>query len=335
MAREPHDYALVIGIQHYPDYRPLQGSVGDARRFAAWLRHPKGGGLSRANCELIVSGPQQPPVPVKTQIDDAVGRIKRASAEGARRIYFYFSGHGMQNDDLELALCVATWSRERAFAALSYDKYFKFFVKLGSFDEVVVFLDCCRVREIAVGGYGPEFSVIRPSSKAVSSFAAFASESGNPAYEAKMAEEEAAGEPAVVRGHFTEALLEGLCGGAAAPPCGVPAERLENYLKIRTSEIAGDHGHEQVARVSPDLRPGTNLVFGCCPLVAELEIAFVPPRPDTVTLFGPQAEKIRAGAADGGPWRLQLAPGKYLLKDSATEKFFRLGGRARVQHESF
>jgi hypothetical protein len=338
MAREPNDYALVIGIQHYPEYRPLQGPIGDARRFGAWLRHPKGGGLPKANYELIVSAPGAPgapPAPVKGQVDAALRRIRKASAAGARRLYFYFSGHGMQNDNLELALCLANWSRDQAFAALSYEQYFKFFLKLGNFEEVVFFLDCCRVREIAVGGYGPESSVIRPASKAVSAFPAFATEVGTPSYEAKMAEEEAQGRPAVVRGHFTQALLEALCGGAAVPPCGVPADRLEAHLKVRTTEIAQDHGHEQVARVAPDIRPGTSLVFGCCPALASLAIDFIPPRPDIVTLFGPQSEVVRSGPAGTEPWNLVLSPGKYVLKDAAHEKFFRLGGRARVQHESF
>jgi hypothetical protein len=338
MTHQLHDFALVVGIQHYPEYRHLTGSVADAQAFADWLTvDSNGGGLPKANCELIVSGPGPPPVPVKTQIDDAIGRIQDASAAGARRFYFYFSGHGMGTDALDLALCLATWHRKRAFAALSYTEYFNFFLALGSFQEVVFLLDCCRVREIAVGGLRPEVSVIRQSGTtgAVSTFTAFAAEIGNAAYEAKLAEEEAQGQQPGPRGHFTEALMEALRGGAASPGRGVTAQRLEEHLKKRTTEIAARHKHSQVARVRPDLRPGVNIIFGDYPPISNVIIEFVPARPVPVVLFGPLSEKIKSGTADTGPWELNLTAGNYCLQENGNEHFFRVGGGPEMVYERF
>jgi hypothetical protein len=338
MASQPNDFALVIGIQHYPRYRSLNGSIADAEAFAHWLtRDPNGGGLPEDHCKLIVSGPE-PPVPVKIQIDDAVSTITEASGKNARRFYFYFSGHGMGTGDLDLALCLANWSKSRRQAALSYDGYFNFFIKLGSFREVAFLLDCCRVREIAAGGYGPEETAISISDSAgkVSTFTAFAAELGNPSFEAKRAEEEESQQPAA-RGHFTEALIEALRGGAAGPGAarGVTAQRLEGYLKRRTAEIAEKHSHSQEARVRPDLAADCPMVFGDYPPAYSVEIVFDQPRAVPVVLFGPTNERILASSADVGPFQLHLSGGVYSLQIDGEEKFFRVSGSAGVQRERF
>lgn len=338
MARLPDDYAIVVGIQHYPEYRSLQGPVADARMFARWLREdPFGGGLPMVNCKLILSSPEKPPVPVKYQIDKAVGQIRAASNAGARRFYFYFSGHGMGTNELDLALCMASWSRNTARAALSSSGYINLFLALGNFQEVVFLLDCCRVREIAVKGQDPDDSVVKPagSTGAVNSWTAYATEFGTPAFEKKLAEEESQALPPGPRGHFTEALMEALCGGATGPVRGVTAERLESHLKKRTTEIARDHGHDQNARVRPDLRAGANLVFGDYPAESNVVVQFFPPRPAHVVLFGPHGEEIQAGTADSGPWPLNLEAGNYCLKEGATEKFFSVNGGSEVKHVEF
>ena len=338
MAAQPDDYAIVVGIQHYPEYRALQGSAADAKAFAHWLsKDPFGGGLPEDNCKLIVSGPDPPPVPVKAQVDDAVGEIMKASAKGARRFYFYFSGHGMSDDDLDLALCLANWSSSRRSAAMSYTGYFKFFIKLGNFKEVVFLLDCCRVREISVHGADPEHNVVKTSKAAggVSTLTAFAAEAGDPAYEAKLAELEAQGRHSTAYGHFTEALLEALRGGAAGPQNGVTSQRLEEYVKKRTAEIAEKHEHRQDARVIPNIKYGVNMIFGDYPAASEVVIEFEPPRAAPVTLFGPRAEEIKSGLADTGPWHLQLTAGKYCLNEAGSDKFFRVRGGTEVAHERF
>ena len=37
MPQQLHDFAMVVGIQHYPEYRALTGPVADAQAFAHWL----------------------------------------------------------------------------------------------------------------------------------------------------------------------------------------------------------------------------------------------------------------------------------------------------------
>jgi hypothetical protein len=328
----------VIGIQDYPKYKPLKGPIADATDFAHWLRDdPHGGGLLKDHCKLITSEPN-PPTPVKHQIDNAIEEIQDASENGARRLYFFFSGHGMGTDSQDLALCLATWSRRRSFAALSYEGYFKFFISLGKFEEVAFFLDCCRVREVAVGGYGPEVSTIRPAAEAgsVSTFTAFAAEYGTAAREAKLAEEAAAGNEQLVYGHFTRALMEALRGGAAGPGHrGVSAERLDQSLKKRTSEIAAASGHQQSARVKPDLAPGKIWIFGDYPTNADVVIDFQPPLEREVILSGPDATEIKRGLASEGPWALTLDVGRYSLRSGANEKFFQVRGASDVLNEKF
>ncbi|KAA3624791.1 MAG: hypothetical protein DWQ02_22625, partial [Bacteroidetes bacterium] len=37
MPIQPNDFALVIGIDDYPDFRSLNGAINDAEDFAHWL----------------------------------------------------------------------------------------------------------------------------------------------------------------------------------------------------------------------------------------------------------------------------------------------------------
>ena len=58
MAEHPDHYALVVGIDDYPQFRSLQGAKEDARQFAAWLRDTDtGGGLPEQNVKLLLSEP--------------------------------------------------------------------------------------------------------------------------------------------------------------------------------------------------------------------------------------------------------------------------------------
>lgn len=41
------DYAIVVGINHYPGMNPLKGAEQDALNFIEWLKDPKGGDVPK------------------------------------------------------------------------------------------------------------------------------------------------------------------------------------------------------------------------------------------------------------------------------------------------
>src|SRR5438094_5015687 len=111
MLNNDQDYALVIGIDDYPNYTPLKGAKKDAERFANWLKDKEiGGGLPDDNCKLIVSDPN-PISPGWDKVNDKLVEIYvKAKRSERRRFYFYFSGHGQTSTSSELNLCLASWT---------------------------------------------------------------------------------------------------------------------------------------------------------------------------------------------------------------------------------
>lgn len=267
--KNENDYALVVGIDHYPGYENLHGAVDDAKDMVRWLcAEPDGGGLPTENCKAVYSVPN-PAHPIQDEIDDALLEILHAvgNNEPARRLYVYFSGHGMAPSKLVTGMCVANWSLDMRNRALNSQKYLDVLLTSGKFREVIMFLDCCRVRMVAAEGQGPANPNLVPGAKSPKSrsFLANATEFLNKAYEAAVSGPPGANPPAAgptVRGYFTRALLEGLRGAAAVAPAGVPASELKKYLEWRTPELALKNGIEQEPEILNGLPSIQEPVFG-------------------------------------------------------------------------
>ena len=325
MATNLNDYALVIGINDYPSFRGLQGALEDARSFAAWLADTAtGGGVPAAQSRTVYSSPT-PTRPIQDDIDDELETLLKLAktAGGGRRCYLYFSGHGLSQNKFSTDLCLARWSESRRNLALDSQDYLKVILDSGRFTEVVFLMDCCRVRKVNARGLPCTVGFPKPADGAgkARTFIANASEVFNPAFEAAV--EAATGSPPVVRGHFTQALLEALRGGAAAPGGGVSASGLKAYLERETPRIARDHDHEQHSEVDNGLLAAPEPIFGSAPppdpgRLAAVTIRFRPDRTAEVVLEGPDLAEIRRGPAGSGPWTLQLGPGQHVLTDQAT-----------------
>src|SRR5437899_12863318 len=119
--KNDNDYALVVGIDHYPGYENLRGAIEDAKDVKSWLcDEPDGGQVPEDNCKPVYSTPD-PTRPIQDDIDDALSLILNAvgTKEQARRLYIYFSGHGMAPSKLVTGMCVANWSLEKRERALN------------------------------------------------------------------------------------------------------------------------------------------------------------------------------------------------------------------------
>jgi hypothetical protein len=232
-----NDFALVIGISHYPQLRSLEGPVLDAEQVERWLVEKAG--LPDANVELVTSGEQVEERPVKEEIDAALNRIlKAAKAKGmVRRLYVYFAGHGCSRARDHIAWLMANADRENLGRAMNATEY-RDALAQRLFPEQVYLFDCCRNYDTSVMGHGPDWT-LDPEAAPVPGFTQIV------LYAAGF--HEFANERHVLwnerrRGLFTQALLEGLEGAAATldqvtGQGEVTTDRLIPYVRDRLDDL--------------------------------------------------------------------------------------------------
>lgn len=340
MLQNDADYALVVGINHYPGFRNLNGAIEDAQDFARWLyEDADGGGLPQQNCKLVFSQPN-PLRPIQDEIDDALSEIFHAiGGNRGRRFYLYFSGHGLGQSNLGADLCLARWSFEFRRAALDSLDYLKLLLGSGKFDEVAFFLDCCRVRQINASGLPSALGFARPDDVAGHGrqFIGYATEFQNSAYEAAVSDTTA--DAPAVRGHFTRALMNGLRGGAALSTGGVPADRLKQYLETETPRIAAANKQTQVPEIINGLGTNPQAMFGNFKGVAErnVTITIKATRQGPIVLEGPDLSEIRRGPSSSSPWMILLGKGWHALRDlsNSDQLSFRVGSEGEVTSVQF
>ena len=318
------DYALIIGINDYPNFRPLGGAVNDAHDFYDWVTSPAGGNVPAANCRFVESNPN-PPRPLQDDIDDAILSIRdQIGASDARRFYFYFSGHGVGETYSDTAGCLSKWSDKYRRAGLSIPAYSTLIAQSGKFLELAFFLDCCRVRLIEAGGNGPIIGWPRPADKTglTRVFTAYATEFNSLAYESLVGGDDLNR----LRGYFTRALLAGLRGGAAIASGGVPASALKSYIEKWTPILADDNNQKQTPQVDNGFDTVNEPVFGAAKPIANVRLTFAPERQGEIIVEDGDLNEVRRGDAATGPWDLAIKPGLAVAHESAggTEKTLRI-----------
>lgn len=335
---QPKDYAIVVGIDDYPRYgekgRNLKGAVRDAKRFYDWLVDQNtGGGLESKHCELITSH-GNPLSLTQATVDLALDELweKARNEGGGRRFYFYFSGHGQSivgTDTVtyDQSLCLPQWSQTMPHAALNADSYPNVVQTCMPFKEIVMFLDCCRVPAIKVRANFCTLGCASPldDSDVVDKMVFFAAEPMRRAFEGDIGGTTEEEEPEV-HGYFTTALLEALAIGSSRAGGGIGAESLWEYLEFRVPQLADEKGRRQSPRRSPQ-RFSDDVVFGAAvgrketPGLAtttepNFEIRFSNERVGPIRLLDSDANLLRDGSPDSGPWDVHLEPGEtYMLID--------------------
>jgi len=232
------DYAIIIGLQNYPGLgQPaLSGPENDANSFRQWILDVKGGNVPQANVTTILSSdypvlPGNPINPVfnaKPAILDVIGAfdaIRMKSLENqnqnlgpkvGNRLYIFMSGHGIaptpygNKIEKESGLLMSNveptniaaphFHLPGAYAAT-------WFCENEVFEEVFLFMDCCRDLTI-VPGLNIFFPPKGNADKA-KRFYAFATRWSRRARERTI--------NGKVQGIFTKTLLMGLNGAAAEP----------------------------------------------------------------------------------------------------------------------
>lgn len=317
------DYALVVGIDHYPEFgeggRPLRGAVGDATSFHAWLtQEPEGGKVPAANCHLITSE-ANPLKPLKHQVDAAFLAIRRAAEKnGGRRLYFYFSGHGQSPAPEELFLCMADWSQDNRNAALKSSHYRSVAQRCMPFQESYFFLDCCRVRSVGVTGQDASTTCAGAGAPGRREFVAYATDHTDVAYEAD-AEPTAGPESPPVAGHFTQVLLAGLRGGAAVTGGGATPSSLKLFIEREVPSLADKNQQRQEAVVENGMPANPEPLLGTALPQARFQIACSSGRKGMIVLVHPDDREQELGDASASPFPpVSLQKGLYLIVEKST-----------------
>lgn len=231
------DFAIVVGIDSYPKLPPLSSAVADATAFAEWLRKPDGGGITDlSRLEIILSPEKQDPqilAPLQSRIDNALKKFGVGQKHIiGRRLYVYFSGHGVGIDFDDVAMLMANASMTELDNNIGLRSYRSFFHARDLFEEIVFILDCCRdrVRQIKVRSTGPDIQIDEDDDlPKVLDYVFLASAHGQGAF-------------AVPKGNglLTIALLEGLAGAAADQNGKVTTLTLGDYMRKRVPVLAKD-----------------------------------------------------------------------------------------------
>jgi hypothetical protein len=321
------DFGVIIGIEDYPYFRSVRGAAKDARNFCDWLCDPDGGGLDQKNVTLILSD-LQTKTPVQDEIDQAlVNLLKNARARGgARRFYFYFSGHGATSygqvgDDI--ALLLARWSTELVRLALSARGYASKLSQTGLFEEMVIFLDCCKSTSAQVIGMEPQFVLEwQKGPYATKTFIAYSTDDGMPVFEKS--------ESAQWEGLFTKCLLSTLRSES-----GVVANELVERVRHRMATERPRGLSHPTVHASGSL--DSAISFGSIPPIHPiLEVRFIQRRGRVVLRSGKlqngELPVVAEHVADETPWRLRLPVGLYLLEGEG-ESPVALRHDGRATHE--
>jgi len=226
------DHAIVVGINRYPSLSDLGGPENDATDFANWLKKPDGGGVPGNRIALILSShyaeagnpldAEPTTARVERAFDDLYEEGTGNAGRAGRRLYIYLAGHGFAPDIEEAALLMANAARGRTGHHIPGRPYANWFRKAAYFDEVVLFMDCCRDNLPRAPLRAPPYEVIN-SGTAARRYYGFATKWSRTSREKKLADGR-------VSGVFTKALLAGLSGGAADASGTITGTSLQDHV---------------------------------------------------------------------------------------------------------
>ena len=130
------------------------------------------------------------------------------------RLYIYAAGHGIVPNDSAGALAMANSSlRHGSFEHVGFAKYGEWYRSSFIFREIIVFADCCRTRQPLLDPMGPPWSRSADQRGPCEYIIVFATEYG-------AAAREPLDDDDIAHGYFTQAVIDGLEGGAARRDTG-------------------------------------------------------------------------------------------------------------------
>jgi hypothetical protein len=308
----PNDYALVVGINDYRALDPLDGAKKDADAFVKWLLDPLGGDVPEDNVKVFLST-KEPWSPGLEEIVDWMIELVEEKSPAlderiGRRMYLFMAGHGIGPGVEEAGLLTPTTS-SLAVKYLAGSRYADFFRETALFEEVLLFMDCCRDHdwELPAAYFPLKRKPDAAAGHAVLTMYAFATGFGRKARERDF------GDGDGVSGVFTRALLDGLRCGGAEPDGRITAESLKRYVerRVRALRLPGTD-QEPFVKVPKDFV----LRQGCPPPAVEVTLDLTYPDRDFAVLDpagGLATVPVAVRVLDDGRRAIDLQPGRIYI----------------------
>ncbi|MFP2911142.1 caspase family protein [Pyxidicoccus sp. 3LFB2] len=352
------DWAVVVGLSRYPGLGNLDGPENDAKAFQEWLTLRAGVPTERVRCvlssdpEFLSASPGGDAAPASLvlkarptserieQAFDELCDLARSNDERGegfrvgRRLYIFLAGHGFTPTGEEVALLMANATPNRTYHVAGRP-YANYFVKAGIFDEVVLFMDCCRERYLVQVPLRvpPYVDLTDPTAVERSKILfGFATRWSRLSREKTMPDGK-------VRGVFSTALMAGLNGAAVDAQGDITARSLADYLyNHMKSLLSPEELKDDDIPKEPELLYDTNPNARFLLLQGHPEAA-MPRFPVTVHLRPEDAVRdveildsrlhVAARAhAPGAVWSVKLEPGMYVgqVRDGGRQQPFEVSG---------
>lgn len=337
------DRGIVVGITNYPGISTLKGPEADADDFYDWLTSPLFGDVPSNRVEKIVPSryttAPKPTEEVAQAFDDLQTEafVNATPKRLGRRLYVYAAGHGAglsfrdDPDESDAAFLVANATMFNAIHVMTKVRAL-YFLKAGIFDEIAVFMDCCR-NQLSLNPTFPNYINainINTLGQERRKFFAFATKWGQNAREKEF--------DGVTRGIFTTALMRGLRGAAAKADGTITSNSLRDYLVNNMKRLMTDQELTASNFQQPDIPdPQVDLVFATVPPPRVKLTVTLPPNAgnQTIRLRGERFKLVAsAQTVAGQPWVVpeELTKGSYLVEIAALnlEKSFDVIGDERT-----
>ncbi|MEC5166930.1 hypothetical protein RCH18_002679 [Flavobacterium sp. PL11] len=335
------NYAIIIGIDHY-EKKPLSAAVSDAKGFARYLFSKKLVSASAAtiekfrgehteinidnalinntaddNLQLLISESTNE-IADNRDIDKVINNIiqdaKKHRAE-KNRLYFYFAGHGIGVSYEKTALCLRLWP-EWVNHCISSADYKSWFINKGVFDEILIFLDCCREYDQNIDAKSPmpDWETPIGDKKSPSILICNATMYGKLSYEVGVDKK---------RGAFTSFLMDSMNGDADLNNEGrITSDALKKHINKNFESYANKEGKIQIGDAYTQGTNGDDIII--CELekfnaLHNCEITFT--RDSNVTLLAIDATPLRIdNVKSGEKWDVNLQRGFSCIIDNVSNE---------------
>jgi hypothetical protein len=329
------DFAVVVGINDYSDDTlALTSPQKDAEKIAEWLQSKTGGNLPNNNIRLLIAanGTQVDQNSIQRALVDAKNFSEswfNTKGVSARRLYFYFSGHGASYNT-EVLLCHSLWCDDWPNANLNVDKLDKNYINPCTyFDEVVFWLDCCRSLDAAYVSNVPEIGCHLPRGGAEKqkTMISYATLDTNYAYEAVSRNSQCS--------LYTQVLLAALKYRGRKEDNKVSWRSVERHLLEYVPALAQRHNLHQNSsvdfkRVSSHEDP----VFCDIASIPKIKIKLNKDQ-GNLTIKDSSLRKIMSINISSDTISVELKPGKYLAIYDIHSREFQVDGVAEVIYVHF
>lgn len=330
-----NDRAIVVGVKDYPALGNLDGPENDARDFQQWLLDPQGGDVPAANIKRILSsdfGVTANPLdaePTTMRLERAFDELydlgNNNGGKAGHRLYIYLAGHGFAPSLEDAALLMANAARGKSGHHISGKTYANWFRQSAFFDEVVLFMDCCREHSARAGVRPTPYDALVVGAPARYLYG-FATEWSRASRERPIG---AGGE---VRGLFTTALLAGLRGGATRDAAGqVTAETLANFVHSYLPQLTEQHGIERQDPEFSFYKPNPIIFSTVPPVLFHLRVTLTGSAiGKAVELLDGAFEAVHGNKASPALWEWHLPTGMYRVRVDGTSTVLEVLGEGRT-----